>query len=566
MTSSPSEDQTPTEVSSPTSDSADFDGDLDDQRNQHSSQNQVHFGVGRLQDRGKKTHHSPQLFTKTIAPLGKRVGGEGGVQMDGDGHNRMRVQDVEESWDSETLTDEGSSLQDGAKLRSSTPPPPQDSHSCVKTCGAELSKFVEPTTAVGRSKSIPRPNAFSLGGDGEIEGRVPTPELRKSIPGQQSRHHLDTTTPSGGGLLISPTKPEMGGERGVVRSVELPYPPVSPKYRRDMKSKAPIFPPPPREVDNGRQKPDIPVGSSTTNEAPPQSVSDNLGHCNVPTSSGSPYHAHYLPRPPTIHVPHSKPTHNLTHPPPSQPSHPHTHKSQAHKTAATSVHVQPKGATIHVKPQTSYSDPVCKLLFESHSKQPYSSQLHTQHATKKLSSSLSSSQYKSHTKTSALSAAKSSHSNVKSCETCGSYLRLPAVLGGGVGALGMGHSGRMAPPTNLSQMHSDRVSALQASRQQSQFKVNEIRSKLASHSIDPRVAPTNLDDYHQPPDSGLGSSNRGREGGQRSNGLSGRRFRDVDELSLSSLSLSNCSVASDVLQKARERRDRFWTQPTHITA
>ena len=184
--------------------------------------------------------------------------------------------------------------------------------------------------------------------------------------------------------------------------------------------------------------------------------------------------------------------------------------------------------------------------------------------TKKLLSS--SSQYKSHTKTSALSAVKSSHSNMKSCETCGSYLRSPAVLGGGVGALGVGHSGRMAPPTNLSQIHSDRTSALQASRHQSQLKVNEIRSTLASHTIDPpRVAPINLDDY-QLPDSGLGSSNRGREGSQRLNGLSGRRARDVDELSLSSLCLSSCSVASDVLQKAQERRDHFWTQPTHITA
>ena len=62
------------------------------------------------------------------------------------------------------------------------------------------------------------------------------------------------------------------------------------------------------------------------------------------------------------------------------------------------------------------------------------------------------------------------------------------------------------------QMHSDRASALQASQQQSQLKVDEIRSKLAAHSIDPQGAPTNLDNYQQPqPESGLGSSNRGRE-------------------------------------------------------
>ena len=559
MTSPPSgsEDQIPTETSSPPT--SDYAGDEvhvhvpRDKREQYLSQNQGHLDVGRLQDRVKKQYHSPQLFTKTAAPLG--------VKRDVN-HVRMQVQDVEESWDSETISDDGvSSSQDyGTKFRTSTPPPPphpQDSRLHVKAHGrgdADLSKFQEPGVEVGRLKSIPRPNAFSLGGDNEIEGRVPTPELKKSVPGQQSRHHLDTTTPSDGGLFISPSKPEVGGDRGVVKSVELPYPPVSPKYRRDMRSKVPIFPPPPRKVDGSHQKGDTPIVSSTTNEAPPQSISDNLGPHNVP-----------MPRPSTM-IPHFKPTHNLIHAPPSQPSHPHTtHQSRAHKTAPISVPIsQPKKTTIK-PPQISYSSPVRKLLFDSHGKQSSTSQPRAQHGTKKFV--LTSSQR--YTKTSGVSSAKSSHSNVKSCETCGSYLRSSAVLGGGVGALGAGHSGQVAPPTNLSQIHSDRANALQ---QQSQFKVNEIRSKLASHSLDPRGAPTNLDgDYHQLPDSGLGSSDRRggrREGGQRSlSGLDGRRGRgrEVDELSLSSLSLSSCSVASDMLQKARERRDRFW-QPSHIAA
>lgn len=38
-------------------------------------------------------------------------------------------------------------------------------------------------------------------------------------------------------------------------------------------------------------------------------------------------------------------------------------------------------------------------------------------------------------------------------------------------------------------------------------------------------------------------------------------LREPDELSISSLSLSSCSIASDLLKKARERRERFWTQP-----
>ena len=259
----------------------------------------------------------------------------------------------------------------------------------------------------------------------------------------------------------------------MAKPVELPYPPLSPKYRRDMRSKAPIYPPPPLEVGNGCQKGDIPVVTSTTNEVPPHSFSENLGPQSVPASSGSPYHAHCVPRPPNI--PPSKPTHNLTHISLSHPSHPHKphhHQAsqQAHvKSAATSV-AQPRASA---KLQTSYSGPVRKLLFESHSKRP-SSQQHcaqqSQHVTKKSSSNGSSSLYRSHTKT---TASKSSHSNVKSCETCGLHLRLPAVLGGGVGALGAGHS-RKAPPTNLSWLHSDRDNALQAYRQQSQLKLNEI--------------------------------------------------------------------------------------------
>ena len=159
----------------------------------------------------------------------------------------------------------------------------------------------------------------------------------------------------------------------MVKSVELPYPPVLPKYRRDMRSKVPIFPPPPRKVDSGHQKGDTPIVSSTTNEAPPQSISDNLGPRNVP-----------MPHPSTM-IPHSKPTHNLIHAPPSQPSHHHaTHKSQAHKTAPISVHVPQPTKTTVKPPQTLYSSPVRKLLFDSHSKQPSTSQLRAQHGTKKI--------------------------------------------------------------------------------------------------------------------------------------------------------------------------------------
>ena len=401
-----------------------------------------------------------------------------------------------------------------------------------------------------RPKIIPRPNAFI--GKGEyIEGRIPTPELQKSVSRQQSRHHLDTTTPSGGGLLISPAKPVVGGDGGVAKSIKLPFPPTSPKYRRDMKSKAPIFPSPVAD-GNGRQP------AKSTEEIRPKSVPDDPSPQVVPASS-SPYHTRCVPRPHPI--PRSSHTHDLA---PSHSVHPHS-LQQSHTTQ------QPIG----VKSST-LTGPVRKLLFESHSKQE---PLPKRHAHPKQSTQGPTlSQQKLHSKAPTFSAGKSSHSNVRSCETCGSHLRSSSILGGGTaGNLGAGHypGVRMAPPTNLSQLHQKQQSALHASRQQSQMKLHEIRSKLASHSDDFHHRTSHDVEYsdgqRQPPDSGIGSSNRGPRsdilGPHSRGGFVSRRPADVDELSLSSLSLSSCSVASDVLRKAQERRDRFWTNHSpHITA
>ena len=74
----PSDDQTPTETSSPTPDSMigmHVSGDFVDQtQSQHLSQNQGCLGFGKSQ----KTHQVAQVFSKTTAPLGKRVVGDGG--------------------------------------------------------------------------------------------------------------------------------------------------------------------------------------------------------------------------------------------------------------------------------------------------------------------------------------------------------------------------------------------------------------------------------------------------------------------------------------------------------
>ena len=456
---------------------------------------------------------------------------------------QIEVEDIEDNWESQTITEDGGSSCDTPQTGLSPQMLTQ------QNTRADLGTFREPEVA--RSKSIPRPDA-NRERDGEVEGRVPTPELRRSNLEQQCRHHLDTTTPSGGGILISPEKPAVSGYGDMTKlPIQLPFPPTSPKYRRDMKSKAPIFPSPKRQVGNGRQD------TSTDSEGVRtfQSVSTNLAPHIVP-SSQSPYHARCVPHPSAI--PRSSHTHSLL---PSHTSHVHPHTTSQKNSAAQLTSAK----------TSSFSGPVRKLFYDSHTKP--ASQLPSQ--TVQPSSSSQSKLHKSHS--------KSLHSNVvRSCDTCGSHLRSPHVLGGGVGSLGAGRASgiKAAPTTNLSRLHEEQtgsggvgVDPLLASWQESQLKLQQIRSKLGSRSsnLHHRSSSPYIDQQHHP-DSGLGSSNREGTGGRgdlRSEDLGvgrGGGGRDVDELSLSSLSLSSCSVASDVLMKARERRDRFWTQPSHITA
>ena len=67
-----------------------------------------------------------------------------------------------------------------------------------------------------------------------ILGRVPTPTLSETSSADQFRirHHLDRTTPSVNGILIPVTEDHA------------PFPTISPKFRRDMLSTAPIYPAP----------------------------------------------------------------------------------------------------------------------------------------------------------------------------------------------------------------------------------------------------------------------------------------------------------------------------------
>jgi len=91
----------------------------------------------------------------------------------------------------------------------------------------------------------------------DIAGRLPTPELKKIPPERKIRHHLDRTTPCKGAILTSPPKEvrhgwnleemsEVDEEDDEDPLTQAKIPPgvtqTLPRYRRDMTSRAPIYP------------------------------------------------------------------------------------------------------------------------------------------------------------------------------------------------------------------------------------------------------------------------------------------------------------------------------------
>ena len=266
----------------------------------------------------------------------------------------------------------------------------------------------------------------------QFQGRIATPILQKepSVPPQ--RHHLDLTTPSDGGLLLSPLK--------------LPYPPTSPKYRKDMRSTAPIHP------------------------SPKPSRFESVGTRLV------------LPKTDPV----QSTTHHLSKPMPT--------------TSKTTV-------------------PPCSQLPRCPPGNSSSPKLTTAGATRKLQFG--------HSGPSALE---------QSCETCGAWLR---------------SSSARLPQTHPS------YAARQASRGKS------APTRVPSHK--PAVH-TSLTQPYQSlsgmlPKPVYNATTRPNHTYATHLAEFKRPTRDIDECSLSSVSLSNCSVASDLLRRAQERRDHFWTQP-----
>ena len=124
-------------------------------------------------------------------------------------------------------------------------------------------------TCSGAGKTPPQPE--------EVKGRVPTPILRESSA--PARHHLDLTTPSNQGILIPVTKHVPS---------PLPYPAVSPKFRRDMRSTAPVNPLSKEDVDLLIQQSAGEDREVVEDEDP--SVPKHI------SASSSPYHANCVPK------------------------------------------------------------------------------------------------------------------------------------------------------------------------------------------------------------------------------------------------------------------------------
>lgn len=263
------------------------------------------------------------------------------------------------------------------------------------------------------------------------DGRVPTPDLQDGVT--RPRHHLDLTTPVVGGVLTSPVK--------------LPYPPTSPKYRKDMKSVAPIFPSPmPRTTELALRKSQLNSGSTQ------HQVSSSLSHS--------------------------------------------THHTRWHPPRTSSPNVTEDGA-------------VRQLRFDTR---------------------------KAHTQGNQTAGVRATH--METCDTCGSRLRPPASRPGQTVGLSRNPRERLQP-LRQDWRHKSGVTYMPPSTTQVAgphrvYRPSYTTARLA-HSA--HTALSTQKEYTPLP------ANTGRE-------------RDIDQLSLSS-----CSDASDLLRRAQERRDYFWTRP-----
>ena len=357
--------------------------------------------------------------------------------------------------------------------------------------------------------------------DTVTEGRVPTPVLQQSSE-ELVRHHLDRTTPSAGAVLTSPTLPAFvktarsaasascmpakGGkrtERGVGKFQE---------SERDCK------------VGDGGAKKGL-----FMSQASAKLKRDSSLLSSVPRSAS---HFHTLPKSSNTNGTRSHPLtkstlHSLTHPPP-HPSPPPSTISSLLGTIESSSSAGPTSTRHHDTKRYA------RKGAESSVRQPKLTQSHT---------------HTSHTSGKCAS---------PQCDICGAWLRKNT------------HTGVQVSSTNASSSLRQPLRAAQtmvgSGPHRYKGPVTQLAQELHSNkdvssitSVRPMSNGTIYPNSAQNWVPGLNSHSVPPHSRAKSPQIDPRPLRTADELSISSLSLSSCSAASDLLKKAQERRDRFWT-------
>ena len=386
------------------------------------------------------------------------------------------------------------------------------------------------------------------------EGRVPTPELRQSSP-TRIRHHLDSTTPCTGGILTSPPKNRQAASPTpqpvtYMSPVHQPHPPIlsnpqamspAPQPRppnlsnpRAM-SPAPQPHPPNLSIPRAASQPHPPVSSknhaNSKNGAPRVSPSPppkkkkplynrhhNEGKIKTPTKSDinggprrpvttSPYHAHCAPRDPT------------------QPS------LQKLRPSLQNSHHRKLDFDSYILPKSTENASVGKLVRQHQS----------------LVNPVRSNSARNTCKA-CLQSAKSPYDPLHF--TSDDHARMRSTVPAN-------YTSHLEAPHLRTPVESD----LQSSQVESRKQLERIRERLKTDSRSQSPNCNGKRNYTSHMPTAYATTKFSGHAGVEDTRPSYRNL-DVDQLSLSSMSMSSCSVASEILEKAKERRDRFWTSQT----
>ena len=338
-------------------------------------------------------------------------------------------------------------------------------------------------------------------------GRVPTPILRET-PGE-TRHHLDRTTPSAGAVLTSPPlsallRPSLssvshtaGGQRRRKSGTDVGAGSLQMSSQCRGKKEKVTASKPSAAGKTGLY---LSRGSLKLKRDP--SLVSNLRG-----DSRSSSQRHTLPKSPTSHKAWCAPSgshllHQSTHVPPS---------TQHMLTTSQRPPSPPSTISSLLSSEPSSSSAIRRLDYGTSSHRPTQAKY-----TRPVQSS------------------QPAHSHIgcsgAQCDICGAWLRKSHT------GTRVSNAGSQVAPS-----HTHRYKG--PVTQLSQADNHSTPRGLSSSNIPPEEPQSRGATYPDP------------------QGAHPLPLKEADSLSISSLSLSSCSMASDLLKRARDRRQKFWTQP-----